>query len=102
MIDAAGEGFSIGADAMLVTPWTWDSTRQRYLGNGATIYSLDGVKRAHVLGKRQVYGIVVGQRAFVAGDAPSYSIVSTSTGKILRTVRHSMPQPLVGAAVDSY
>src|SRR5438128_2342389 len=64
MIDAAGEGFSIGADAMLVTPWTWDSTRQRYLGNGATIYSLDGVKRAHVLGKRQVYGIVVGQRAF--------------------------------------
>ena len=35
-------------------------------------------------------------------EQPSYSIVSTSTGKILRTVRHSMPQPLVGAAVDSY
>jgi len=102
MVDATGEGVSIGADAMLVTPWTWDSSRQRYLGNGATIYGLDGVKRAHVLGKRQVYGIVVGQRAFVAGDTPSYSIVSTKTGKILRTVRHSMPQPLVGAALDSY
>ena len=102
MVDATGEGVSIGADAMLVTPWTWDSSRQRYLGNGATIYGLNGVKRAHVLGKRQVYGIVVGQRAFVAGDTPSYSIVSTKTGKILRTVRHSMPQPLVGAALDSY
>src|SRR5437588_137923 len=56
MVDATGEGVSIGADAMLVTPWTWDSSRQRYLGNGATIYGLDGVKRAHVLGQRQVHG----------------------------------------------
>lgn len=102
MVDAAGEGVSIGADAMLVTPWTWDSKRQQYLGNGATIYGLDGTKRGHVLGKRQVYGMVIGRRAFVTGDNSSYSIVSTKTGKILRTVRHSPPDPLVGAALDSY
>jgi hypothetical protein len=102
MVDRGGQGVSIGADAMLVTPWTWDSKRQQYLGNGATIYGLDGTKRGHVLGKRQVYGIVVGRRAFVSGDGSSYSIVSTKTGKVLRTVRHSPPDPLVGAALDSY
>jgi hypothetical protein len=101
MVDRAGDWVSIGADAMLVTPWTWDSARQRYLGGGATIYGLDGVKRAHVLGKRFLSGIVVGRRAFVVGNAPSYSVVSTKTGKILRRVRHVLPQPLVGAALDS-
>lgn len=100
MVDAAGEGVSIGADALLITPWSWDSKRQQYLGNGATIYSLDGAKRAHVLGKRQVYGIIVGRRAFVSADGQSYSIVSTKTGKILRKVRHAPPSPLVGSAFD--
>jgi hypothetical protein len=102
MVDRGGQGVSIGVDAMLVTPWTWDSSRQQYLGNGATIYGLDGTRRGHVLGKRQVYGMVIGRRAFIYGEGPSYSIVSTKTGKILRTVRHSIPQPLVGAALDSY
>jgi hypothetical protein len=102
MVDPLGEGVSIGADALLVTPWTWDAKRQRYLGNGATIYGLDGAKRAHVLGKRQLYGLVVGRRAFLVGNTASYSIVSTKTGKILRTVRHTMAEPLVGAALDSY
>jgi hypothetical protein len=101
MVDRAGEWVSIGADAMLVTPWVWDSAHLRYLGSGATIYGLDGVKRAHLLGKRLLSGIVVGRRAFVEGNAPSYSVVSTKTGKILRTVRHPLPQPLVGAALDS-
>lgn len=100
MVDAASDGVSIGADALLVTPWSWDSKRQQYLGNGATIYGLDGAKRAHVLGKRQVYGIIVGRRAFVSADGQSYSIVSTKTGKILRTVRHAPPNPLVGSAFD--
>jgi hypothetical protein len=102
MVDPAAEGVAVGADALLVTPWTWDSKRQRYLGNGATIYGLDGVKRAHVLGKRQIYGIVVGRRAFLVGNTSSYTIVSTETGKIVRTVRHIMAEPLVGAALDSY
>jgi hypothetical protein len=100
MVDRGGQGVSIGADAMLVTPWRWDSKRQQLLGNGATIYGLDGTKRGHVLGKRQVYGMVIGRRAFVTGDNSSYSIISTKTGKILRTVRHSPPDPLVGAAFD--
>jgi hypothetical protein len=101
MLDAAGQGVSIGADAMLVMAWRWDSTRQQYLGSGATIYGLDGAKRGHVLGKRPVYGMVVGRRAFLTWDGSSYSIVSTSTGKVLRTVRHPPPTPLVGAALDS-
>jgi hypothetical protein len=100
MVDAAGDGVSIGSDAMLITPWAWDSARQQYLGNGATIYSLDGVKRAHVFGKRQAYGMIIGRRAFVSADGQSYSIVSTKTGKILRKVRHSPPDPLVGSAFD--
>jgi hypothetical protein len=100
MVDAAGEGVSIGADAMLVTPWSWDSKREQFLGNGATIYGLDGAKRAHVLRKRQVFGMIIGRRAFVSSDNSSYSIVSTKTGKILRTVRHSPPDPLVGTAFD--
>jgi hypothetical protein len=100
MVDAASDGVSIGADALLITPWTWDSKRQQYLGNGATIYGLDGVKRAHVFGKRQVYGMIVGRRAFVSVDGQSYSIVSTKTGKILRKVRHAPPAPLVGSAFD--
>jgi hypothetical protein len=102
MVDGAGADVSVGADGMLVTPWTWDSTRQRYLGNGATIYGLDGAKRAHVLGKRPVYGMAIGLRAFLYWEGSSYSIVSMKTGKVLRTVRHSPPQPLVGAALDSY
>ena len=100
MVDRDGQDVSIGADAMLVTPWTWDSKREQYLGNGATIYGLDGARRGHVLGKRQVYGIVVGRRAFVSANGESYSIVSTKTGKVLRTVRHSPPDPLVGTAFD--
>jgi hypothetical protein len=100
MVDPAADGASIGADALLVTPWTWDSKRQQYLGSGATIYGLDGAKRAHVLGKRQVYGMVIGRRAFVSADGQSYSIVSTKTGKVLRTVRHAPPGPLVGSAFD--
>lgn len=103
MVDAAGDSVSIGADALLVTPWRWDSKRRQYLGNGATIYSLDGAKRAHVLGKREVYGMVVGQRSFLYwAQGSSYAIVSTKTGKILRTVRHSIPYALVGSAFDLY
>jgi hypothetical protein len=103
MLDAAAEYVAIGAEGMLVTPWRWDAARQQYLGNGATIYGLDGAKRAHVLGKRLVYGLVVGQRAFLYwNQGGSYSIVSMKSGKILRTVRHSIPYPLVGSAFDLY
>ena len=102
MVDEAGADVSVGTDGMVVAPWTWDSKRQRYLGNGATIYGLDGAKRAHVLGKRPVYGMAIGGRAFLYWEGSSYSIVSMKTGKVLRTVRHSIPAPLVGAALDSY
>jgi len=102
MVDPGGQDVAIGADGMVVAPWRWDSTRQQYLGNGATIYGLDGAKRAHVLGKRPIYGMAIGQRAFLYWEGSSYSIVSIKTGKVLRTVRHSIPSPLVGAALDSY
>jgi hypothetical protein len=101
MVDSGGQGVSVGSDAMLVTPMRWDEARQQYLGNGATIYGLDGAKRAHVLGKRPVYGMAIGRRAFLYWEGASYSIVSMQTGKILRTVRHAPPTPLVGTALDS-
>jgi hypothetical protein len=101
MVDAGGYGVSIGSNAMLVTPWRWDAERQQYLSNGATIYGLDGARRAHVFGKRPVYGIVVGQRAFLSWEGASYTIVSMKTAKVVRTVRHAPAQPLLGAALDS-
>jgi hypothetical protein len=100
-VDPDAEGASVGADAIVVTPWLWNAGRQRYDGRGATIYSLAGVRRAHLFGKRQVFGIVVGRRAFVERDSgASYSIVSTTTGRIVRTIRHQLPAPLLGAAQD--
>jgi hypothetical protein len=100
-IDPNADGASVGADAIVVTPWLWNAERQRYDGRGATIYSLAGVRRAHLFGKRQVFGIVVGRRAFVErGNVASYSIVSTTTGRIVRSIRHRLPAPLLGAAQD--
>ena len=100
-IDPDAEGASVGADAIVVTPWLWNAARQRYDGRGATIYSLAGVRRAHLFGKRLVFGIVVGRRAFVERDTgASYSVVSTTTGRIVRSVRHQLPGPLLGAARD--
>jgi hypothetical protein len=101
MVDAGGFDVSIGSDAMLVTQWRWDAEREQYRSNGATIYGLDGARRAHVLGKRPAYGIVVGQRAFLSWEGASYTIVSMKTGKVVRTVRHPPAQPLLGAALDS-
>jgi hypothetical protein len=100
MIDPTASGASIGVDAMLVTPWRWSPKLQRYLGGGATIYSLTGARRAHVFGTRMVFGIAVGRRAFIGRDSSAYSIVSTTTGRILRKVQRPLPEPLVGAAQD--
>ena len=101
LVDANGAGASVGADAIFVTPWSWSSKLQKYVGGGATIYSLDGVKRAHVFGRKDVFGVLIGRRAFVGLDLTSYAIVSTTTGRILRKVRHQLPQPLLGAAQDN-
>ena len=99
-IDPLAAGASVGDDAIVVTPWLWNAQRQRMDGRGATIYSLAGVRRTHLFGKRQVDGIVVGRRAFIARDNASYTIVSTTTGRILRSIRHQLPAPLLGAARD--
>jgi hypothetical protein len=100
-IDPSASGASVGADAIVVTPWLWNAQRQRYDGRGATIYSLAGVRRAHLFGKRQVSSLVVGRRAFVErGSGTSYSIVSTTTGRIVRSIRRQLPAPLLGAAQD--
>ncbi|HYZ79555.1 MAG TPA: hypothetical protein VE596_19505 [Gaiellaceae bacterium] len=99
-IDPNAAGASVGTDAIVVTPWHWNAERQRYDGRGATIYSLAGVRRAHLFGKRQVFGIVVGRRAFIERGNASYSVVSTTTGRIVRSIRHQLPAPLLGAARD--
>jgi hypothetical protein len=99
-VDPDADGASVGTDAIVVTPWLWNAARQRYDGRGATIYSLSGVRRVHLFGKRQVSGTVVGRRAFVERGTASYSIVSTTTGRVIRTIRHQLPWPFVGAAQD--
>jgi hypothetical protein len=102
MVDPIAGGAQVGANAIVVTPWQWNSARQRYVGGGLTIYSLAGVRRAHLFGKRQVEGIVVGRRAFIVRDTGSYTIVSTTTGGIVRTIRRNLTGPLLGGALDSF
>jgi hypothetical protein len=42
-----------------------------------------------------MYGLVVGRRAFVVRSGYSYAIVSTTSGRIVRTVRRLLPTPLL-------
>jgi hypothetical protein len=102
MVDPRAGGAQVGANAIVVTPWRWNSARQQYVFGGLTIYSLAGVRRAHLFGKSQVGGVVVGRRAFIERDIGSYTIVSTTTGRVVRTIRHGLTGPLNGAALDSF
>ena len=100
MVDPRAGGAEVGADAIVVSPWQWNSQTQRYVGGGITIYSLAGVRRAHVFGNRMLYGVVVGRRLFVPRDNSSYSIVSTTSGRIVQTLRGDLAGPLLGTALD--
>jgi len=101
MVDATAGYATVGADAILAMGFAWDAKQHRTVGLGATIYGLGGAKRARIFGRQNVYGVVVGRRAFVVGRDIGYTIVSTTTGRILRKFRHQLPQPLLAAAQDN-
>ena len=87
----------VSSNAIFATSLAWNAQKQRALGGGATIYDLSGAKRAHIFKGQEVYALAVGSRAFVTRDGQRYSIVSTTTGKIVRTLDGLMPEPLVGS-----
>jgi hypothetical protein len=88
----------VTSNAIFATSLAWDPKRQRALGGGATIYDLSGARRAHIFRGQEVYALAVGRRAFVPRDGQRYTIVSTTTGRIVRTLDGLMPEPLVGPA----
>jgi hypothetical protein len=86
----------VTSNGIFATSLAWNAQKQRALGGGATIYDLSGAMRAHIFKGQEVYALAVGSRAFVARDGQRYTIVSTPTGKIVRTLNGVMPEPLVG------
>lgn len=94
-LDSTAPYAVIGTDAIAFMGSSWSDKLQRNVGSGITFYGLDGAKRAHLFGTKEMYGMVVGRRAFVPRNGSSYSIVSTTTGRIVRTVRRLLPTPLL-------
>ena len=86
---------SVGANAIALMGSIWDDKLQRNVGCGVVFYGLDGVKRAHLFGTTVTYGFVLGRRAFFARNGFSYAVVSTTTGRVVRTVLRVLPTPLV-------
>jgi hypothetical protein len=97
-IDSTTSYAVVGSNGILAMSFAWNAARQRAEGGGATIYSLTGEKRAHLFGRQSVGGMVVGRRAFVIGSSARYTIISTTTGKIVRRIDGYLPAPLLGAA----
>jgi hypothetical protein len=96
-IDTTTSDAVVSSNAIFATSVAWNAQKQRALGGGATIYDLSGAKRAHIFKGQEVYALAVGSRAFVPRDGQRYTIVSTTTGKIVRTLNGYMPEPLVGS-----
>ncbi|HYZ79556.1 MAG TPA: hypothetical protein VE596_19510 [Gaiellaceae bacterium] len=92
VVDATATYASVGSGALVVSG----------VRPGATIYGLDGSRRARLFGRQFVDVVALGHRAFVQTQAGYYAVVSLRTGAILRKVRAGeMPQPLLGAGADS-
>jgi hypothetical protein len=96
-IDTATSYAVVSSNGIFATSVAWNAQKQRALGGGATIYDLSGAKRAHIFKGQEVYALAVGSRAFVTRNGQRYTIVSTTTGKIVRTLNGLMPEPLVGS-----
>jgi hypothetical protein len=92
VVDATATYASVGSGALVVSG----------VLPGATIYGLDGSRRARLFGRQYVGIVALGRRAFVQTQAGWYAVVSLRTGAILRKVRAGeLPQPLLGAGADS-
>jgi hypothetical protein len=96
-IDPATSAAVVSSNAIFATSVAWNPKLSRTVGGGATIYDLSGAKRAHIFKGQEIYAVALGSRAFVSRDGQRYTIVSTTTGRIVRTVNGSMPEPLVGS-----
>jgi hypothetical protein len=94
-LGSMGTYASVGADAIALMGSSWSDELQRNVGCGVTFYGVDGVKRAHLFGTKETYGFVVGRRAFLARNGYSYTVVSTTTGRVVRTVLRVLPTPLL-------
>ena len=94
-LDSSATYAAIGSDAIALMGPSWSDRLQKNVGSGVTFYGLDGVRRAHLFGTTEMYGLVVGRRAFVVRSGYSYAIVSTTSGRIMRTVRRLLPTPLL-------
>ena len=94
-LDSTGTYASVGANAIALMGSSWSDKLQRNIGCGVVFYGLDGVKRAHLFGTKETYGFVLGRRAFLARNGYSYTVVSTTTGRVVRTVLRVLPTPLL-------
>jgi hypothetical protein len=94
-LDSTATYASVGANAIALMGSSWNDKLQRNVGCGVVFYGLDGVKRAHLFGTKDTYGFAVGRRAFIARNGYSYSIVSTTSGRVVRTVLRLLPTPLL-------
>jgi hypothetical protein len=97
-IDASTSSAVVASNAIFAMSVAWNPKLGSAVGGGARIYDLSGAMRAHIFKGQEVYAVVVGSRAFVPRDGQRYTIVSTTTGKILRTLNGLLPEPLVGSA----
>jgi hypothetical protein len=96
-VDATTSYAVVSSNGIFAMSLAWNPELGAAIGGGATIYDLSGAERAHIFKGQQVYALAVGSRAFVTRDGQRYTIVSTTTGKILRTLNGLLPEPLVGS-----
>jgi hypothetical protein len=97
-VDTTTNAVAVASNAIFATSLAWNPKLGTAVGGGATIYDLTGAKRAHIFKGQEVYALALGRRAFVTRNGQRYTIVSMTTGRIVRTLDGLMPEPLVGAA----
>lgn len=100
MLDPRSSWAVVARDALLSFGWTWDSAERRETGSGLRVYGRDGAERLRLFGSRSIATVeVFGSRAFVHRSSPEsdYSIVSLTSGRVLRTIHRDLPLVLRGA-----
>jgi hypothetical protein len=97
-IDPVTSAAVVSSNAIFAMSVAWNPKLGNTVGGGATIYDLSGAKRAHIFKGQEIYALALGKRVFVPRDGQRYTIVSTTTGRIVRTVNGLIPEPLVASA----
>jgi len=100
VLDPRSAAAVVARDKLLSYGWKWDSLTQAETGNGLRVYGKDGSMRLQLLPRAAISDVeVVGSRAFVRMYGPygAYSIVSLTSGRVLRNVDHELPLVLRGA-----